>query len=69
MQKDDSGLWSVTTDSLEPDYYGYSFVADGVSLIDPRNPLMKPNLLGTQSMVHVRGRHPYFGKLTTYRTE
>jgi len=55
MQKDDSGLWSVTTDSLEPDYYGYSFVADGVSLIDPRNPLMKPNLLGTQSMVHVPG--------------
>ena len=50
MQKDDSGLWSVTTDSLEPDYYGYSFVADGVSLIDPRNPLMKPNLLGTETI-------------------
>jgi enterochelin esterase-like enzyme len=55
MQKDDSGLWSVTTDPVEPDYYGYSFVADGVALIDPSNPLMKPNLLNTQSMVHVPG--------------
>ena len=55
MQKDDAGMWSVTTEPLEPDYYGYSFVVDGVTLIDPRNPLMKPNLLGTQSMVHVPG--------------
>jgi enterochelin esterase family protein len=55
MQKDEQGVWSVTTDALEPDLYGYSFVADGVSLIDPSNPLMKPNLLGTQSMVHVPG--------------
>ena len=55
MQKDDSGVWTVTTDPLEPDYYGYSFVADGVALIDPANPLLKPNLLNTQSMVHVPG--------------
>ena len=55
MQKDDSGVWAVTTDALDPDYYGYSFVADGVALIDPSNPLMKPNLLNTQSMVHVVG--------------
>jgi enterochelin esterase family protein len=55
MTKDEQGVWSVTTDSLEPDYYGYSFVADGVALIDPANPLMKPNLLSTQSMVHVPG--------------
>jgi len=53
MQKDEQGVWSVTTDALEPDLYGYSFVVDGVSLIDPGNPLMKPNLLGTTSMVHV----------------
>lgn len=55
MQKDGIGVWSVTTDPLEPDYYGYSFVADGVTLIDPSNPLLKPNLLGTQNMVHVPG--------------
>ncbi len=55
MQKDDQGVWSLTTDPLEPDLYGYAFVADGVSLIDPANPLMKPNLLFTESMVHVPG--------------
>ena len=55
MQKDAQGVWSVTTDALAPDFYGYSFVADGVRLIDPANPLMKPNLLATQSQVHVPG--------------
>ncbi|HWG57864.1 MAG TPA: alpha/beta hydrolase-fold protein [Candidatus Acidoferrales bacterium] len=55
MQKDDQGVWSVTTDPLAPEYYGYSFVADGVSLIDPENPLLRPNLLGSGSLVHVPG--------------
>ncbi|HZN11804.1 MAG TPA: alpha/beta hydrolase-fold protein [Blastocatellia bacterium] len=55
MQKDEQGVWSVTTSALEPDLYGYSFVADGVSLIDPSNHLMKPNLLNPQSLVHVPG--------------
>jgi len=55
MQKDDQGVWSVTTEPLEPDLYGYSVVSDGVGLIDPANALMKPNLLNTQSMVHVPG--------------
>jgi enterochelin esterase-like enzyme len=55
MQKDQEGVWNVTTDPLEPDFYGYSFVADGVHLIDPSNHLMKPNLLGPQSVVHVPG--------------
>jgi enterochelin esterase-like enzyme len=55
MQKDDQGVWTATTAPLEPDYYGYSFVADGVRLIDPENPLLTPNLLTTESAVHVPG--------------
>jgi enterochelin esterase-like enzyme len=55
MQKDEQGVWSVTTEPLEPDLYGYAFVVDGVSLIDPGNPRMKPNLLNSQSVVHVPG--------------
>jgi enterochelin esterase-like enzyme len=55
MQKDDQGIWSLTTDPLEPDMYGYSFIVDGVGLIDPGNPRMKPNLIGTTSLVHVPG--------------
>jgi len=55
MQRDEQGVWSVTTDPLAPDYYGYAFVADGVSLVDPSNSLMKPNLLNNESEVHVPG--------------
>jgi len=56
MQRDANGVWMLTTDLLEPDFYGYSFVADGVTYLDPLNPLMKPNLLNPQSMVHVPGK-------------
>jgi enterochelin esterase-like enzyme len=55
MQRDAQGIWTLTTAPLTPDFYGYAFVADGVSLIDPSNPLMKPNLLNTESQVHVPG--------------
>jgi enterochelin esterase-like enzyme len=55
MEKNDQGVWSLTTAPLEPDYYGYSFLTDGVGLIDPSNALLKPNLINTQSMVHVPG--------------
>lgn len=55
MQKDDQGVWSYTTEALDPDYYGYSFVVDGVRNLDLNNPLMKYNLLNTESEVHVPG--------------
>jgi enterochelin esterase family protein len=55
MQKDDQGIWTVNTPPLPPDYYGYSIVLDGQRSIDPYNPLLKPNLLSTENMVHVTG--------------
>src|SRR5581483_1511216 len=55
MQKDEQGVWSVTTNPLEPDFYGYNFVVDGVHFTDPANPVMKPNLLNVSSEVHVPG--------------
>jgi len=55
MQKDDQGVWSVTTDPLAPDYYGYSFTADGVGLFDPSNHSIKPNFLYRASEMHVPG--------------
>lgn len=55
MERDDQGIWSTTTAPLSPDYYGYSFVADGVGLIDPSNWLLKPNLINPSSVVHVVG--------------
>ena len=55
MQKDDLGIWSLTTEPLQPDYYGYIFQDTGVPVIDPSNPLILPNLLQTENMVHVPG--------------
>jgi enterochelin esterase family protein len=55
MARDDKGVWSLTTAPLAPDYWDYTFMVDGVSTIDPANPLMAPNLLSTSSMVHVPG--------------
>ena len=55
MQNDDKGVWSVTTDPMAPDYYGYSFVADGVNMFDPSNHAVKPNFLYRASEVHVPG--------------
>ena len=45
MQKDDKGVWSVTTAPLAPDYYGYSIIVDGVRMLDPYNHGLVPNLL------------------------
>ncbi len=55
MRKDELGVWSVTTEPLQPDYYSYSFNVDGVDLIDPANPRIRPNLLNNASIVHVPG--------------
>jgi enterochelin esterase-like enzyme len=55
MQKDDQGVWSVTTAPLNPDYYGYSIFVDGARSLDPSNPMLVPNLLTPDSAVHVPG--------------
>jgi enterochelin esterase family protein len=55
MEKDEGGVWSLTVGPLEPDYYGYSFVVDGVTLMDPSNAVHKPNLVWRASEVHVPG--------------
>ncbi len=55
LEKDDQGVWSGASDPMEPDLYGYSFNVDGVSLMDPANPMIKPNLLNPSSMFHVPG--------------
>jgi len=55
MQKDDQGVWSVTTAPLPPDYYGYSIIVDGVRMLDPYNHQLVPNLISPSNAVHVPG--------------
>ncbi len=58
MTKNADGVWTITVGPLKPDLYGYSFFADGVSLIDPSNTRIKPNLLNLSSVVLVPGKPP-----------
>jgi enterochelin esterase-like enzyme len=64
MRKDEQGIWSVTTQPLAPDFYGYSFEADGVRLLDPYNSHIIPNLLDPSNEVHVPGTPPLAWELT-----
>ena len=41
MEKNEQGVWSVTTDTLKPDLYSYSFQVDGMTITDPGNPKFK----------------------------
>ena len=53
MQKDVEGIWSATSEPLAPDYYGYSFVVDGVTMFDPSNSAAIPNFLYRASELYV----------------
>jgi len=55
IEKDDQGVWTVTTARLPPDYYGYSFIADGARSLDASNPSLVPNLISPENSVHVPG--------------
>ena len=59
MQKDDQGVWSVTSDALAPDIYTYSLVLDGASMNDPSNRQAQTSFAGFQSMFMVPGARPW----------
>lgn len=40
MEKDDKGIWSFTTDILNPELYTYWSVIDGFRTTDPNNPFL-----------------------------
>jgi enterochelin esterase family protein len=59
MQKDDQGVWSVTSSALSPGMYTYSLVVDGTSINDPNNRLVQTSFNGFQSMLVVPGPDPW----------
>jgi enterochelin esterase family protein len=64
MEKDADGIWSATSDPMSPDLYSYTFNADGVTILDPSNSAIVPNLLNPSSVLHVRGSSPQFWEQT-----
>ena len=37
MKEDSLGVWSYTTAKLEPELYSYSFIVNGMRMLDPSN--------------------------------
>jgi enterochelin esterase family protein len=55
MTKGTNGVWEVTVGPVDPGSYRYSYVVDGVAVIDPRNPKTSESNENTWSLVHVPG--------------
>jgi len=54
-RKDDQGVWSVTLGPMEYGAYRYNFNVDGVSVIDPRSPLVSESNDNVWSMFYIPG--------------
>ncbi len=58
LTKDSNGIWSVTVGPVKPDIYPYSFVVDGVTVMDPANVNYFPNERFKASLVDIPGDIP-----------
>jgi len=58
MQKDTSGVWSVTVPPVKPDIYPYSFWVDSINVADPNNTYIFPNERFKRSLVDIPGDVP-----------
>ncbi len=59
MTRGDDGTWSATLESVGPGLYGYNFTIDGVRMVDPGNPQLKPQRAPRTSILHIPGDHFY----------
>jgi enterochelin esterase family protein len=67
MQRDEQGLWSVTSDPMAPDIYAYSLVVDGASINDPANRRVQTSFGSFQSLLTVPGPAPWLPAAGTPR--
>lgn len=56
MMKGDTGLWTLTVGPLKPEFYGYKFIIDGVTVLDPDNLQIRRDWLGNESVLLVPGK-------------
>jgi len=55
MVKNDTNLWSLIVGPLKPELYSYTFLIDGVRVIDPNNPQVKRDGSRNESMFLIPG--------------
>lgn len=58
------GVWTATTPPLPPEHYGYTFIVDGVHMLDPLNRNVHVNYVDLYSDVLVPGTPPAPWELT-----
>ena len=58
LTKGDNDVWSVTVGPVAPGVWEYSFQVDGLSMIDPANPAIKPMREPRTSILHLPGDPP-----------
>jgi enterochelin esterase-like enzyme len=60
LEKDDKGVWSAIVGPLTPDFYSYSFIVDGVRVVDPKNAMIKQGVTSLDSMFLLPGAEAAF---------
>ena len=56
LVKDQNGVWSTQVKALAPELYGYTFIVDGVTTLDPANlKVARDGTFRTESLLYVSG--------------
>lgn len=55
MEKNDKGTWTHTTEALEPEFYGYAFLVDGLRVNDPSNAFLSRDIATNTNIFIVEG--------------
>lgn len=58
LEKDDVGVWSVTTDVLTPELWAYTYTVDGLRVLDPNSYRVARDGLGFQNTLVISGVTP-----------
>ncbi|WP_050026045.1 esterase [Verrucomicrobium sp. BvORR034] len=58
LTRAEDGIWSGSFPSVPPGVWEYSFEADGLSLLDPGNPAIKPSREPRSSILHIPSSPP-----------
>ncbi len=58
LKKSDDGVWSVTLGPLHPAIYNYTYLVNGVRVLDPVNPMIKPGERTSESMFEIPAAQP-----------
>jgi enterochelin esterase-like enzyme len=58
LTKGSNDVWSVTVGPIEAGVWEYSFNVDGLTMIDPGNPWIKPQREPRTSILHIVGEPP-----------